>query len=38
MHVNLLFKVKTSQIWEGNGRSTKKVKGIIIIKKKGFEG
>jgi hypothetical protein len=34
MHVNLLFKVNTGQIWEGNRRSTKRVKRM----KKGFEG
>ena len=34
MHVNLLFKANTRQIWEGSERSTKRVKGM----KKGFEG
>ena len=33
MRVNLLFKVNTSQIWEGRKRNMKRVKGM----KKGFE-
>jgi hypothetical protein len=34
MYDNLLFKAKISQIWEGRGRSTKRLKGM----KKGSGG